>query len=297
MSANLPEFLRQMLASCPHAGGGVHAWLYNTARQLHAHMGPETVADLLEANAAQCGRHIPRREIEQAVSNSKATAWQPRETGRPVVARSGPKWPSVNTEQRAAIVRDGLKLADLWEASPVRFDDDESHTEEIIDSLFPGNPLLCCGRSNSDFATKPREAWRGKLSALGLIVPSPMSKPIGLTQEGKESAHTLESTGPRRFLIVEFDTGTFDEHAALLYHLAGYGPLALAVHSGSKSLHGWFLADGRSEETLIRFFRYAVSLGADRATWTRSQFVRMPEGTRENGKPQRVYYFNPGVLP
>ena len=40
----------------------------------------------------------------------------------------------------------------------------------------------------------------------------------------------------------------------------------------------------------------AVSLGADRATWTRSQFVRMPDGTRDNGNRQAVYFFNPEVL-
>src|SRR5690349_17937377 len=38
-------------------------------------------------------------------------------------------------------------------------------------------------------------------------------------------------------------------------------------------------------------FAYAVSLGADPATWTRSQFVRMPGGRRDNGKVQG------GVLP
>jgi hypothetical protein len=42
--------------------------------------------------------------------------------------------------------------------------------------------------------------------------------------------------------------------------------------------------------------QYAVSLGADRATWTRSQFVRMPDGARGNGERQTVFFFNPGVL-
>ncbi len=42
--------------------------------------------------------------------------------------------------------------------------------------------------------------------------------------------------------------------------------------------------------------RYAVALGADRATWTRSQFVRMPGGTRDNGKPQTIYFFNPKAV-
>ena len=42
--------------------------------------------------------------------------------------------------------------------------------------------------------------------------------------------------------------------------------------------------------------RHAVALGADRATWTPSQFVRMPGGTRDNGRAQTIYFFNPGVV-
>ena len=152
-------------------------------------------------------------------------------------------------------------------------------------------------RSNHDFATRSRKEWRGKLTALQLIVPSPMSGVTGITQERKESEHALSNTGPRRFLVVEFDQGGVDEHAAILLHLAVSGaPLALVVHSGSKSLHGWFYCAGQLEERLRRFMRYAVSLGADTATWSRSQFVRMPDGTRDNGHRQTVYFFNPNVV-
>jgi hypothetical protein len=97
-------------------------------------------------------------------------------------------------------------------------------------------------------------------------------------------------------LVLEFDQGAPDEHAALLLHLAERGPLALAVHSGSKSLHGWFFCVGRSTQRLHDFMGYAVMLGADPATWTRSQFVRMPDGLRDNGKRQTVYFFNPEVV-
>ena len=31
-------------------------------------------------------------------------------------------------------------------------------------------------------------------------------------------------------------------------------------------------------------------------TWTRSQFVRMPDGMREGGARQAVYFFNPEVM-
>jgi hypothetical protein len=130
------------------------------------------------------------------------------------------------------------------------------------------------------------------------------------------SAHALSNTGARRFLIVEFDFDTSnsaeearlltktetegrdvrDLSAALLLHLAEKAPLALAVHSGGKSLHGWFYCAKIAEEKVSRFFRDAVSLGADRANWNPSQFARMPDGLRENGKRQTVYFFNPGVV-
>ena len=175
----------------------------------------------------------------------------------------------------------------------MRFEDSEPHTESVIDALFHGNPWLCVGASDHEFKTRHREDLRGELSALALIVPSPMTSQTGKTRTGKTSEHTLESTGIRRFLIVEFDTGTADEHAALMLHLATLAPLALAVHSGGKSLHGWFYCAGQSEDATRRFMRYSVSLGADPATWTRSQFVRMPDGTRDNGKRQTIHFFNP----
>ena len=119
---------------------------------------------------------------------------------------------------------------------------------------------------------------------------------VGRTQDRKKSAHTLEATGPRWFLVIEQDSGTIDEQSAVLLHLAERAPLAVAVHSGGKSIHGWFYCAGQSEEKLRRFMQYAVTLGADPATWTRSQFVRLPDGTRDNGKRQTVYFLNRRVV-
>jgi hypothetical protein len=93
--------------------------------------------------------------------------------------------------------------------------------------------------------------------------------------------------------VIEQDTGTADEQAAVLLHLASKAPLVLALHSGGKSIHGWFYCNGQPEDHLLKFMRYAVMLGADRATWTRSQFVRMPDAIRNNGKRQTVLFFNP----
>ena len=193
------------------------------------------------------------------------------------------RWPR-NFELIEAVAHTGNDLVDLWEASPVRLDSNEAKADQIIDPLFPGSPLLCCGWTRHRFDTRPRTHWY-KLQDLQFIVPSPMAARQGVTREGKLSAHALSNIGPRRFLVVEFDfdagNSAAEAHllerlagegrdvrdlcAALLLHLAEKAPLALAVHSGGKSLHGWFYCAGVPEETVWRTFQYAVSLGADPA--------------------------------
>jgi hypothetical protein len=287
----LPQFVRDMLSAPPRRGEGLHNWLFRTARVLHPFRSREEIIDLLRA--ATSGEQVKSGEIDSAVDSSAGCAWIPGAKSMPFKKTSA--WPTLDQTKRAGIIADGAGLDDLWEMSP-RTLHDESHTEAIIDALFPGDPLLCCGQTSSKFATRPRSEWRGKMSTLQLIVPSPMTSVYGTTKEGKKSQHTLSNTGPRKFLVIEQDVGTQNEQAAVLAHLASRAPLVLAVFSGSKSIHGWFYCAGQTEERLRSFMNYAVSLGADSATWTRSQFVRMPDGMREGGARQMVYFFNPEVL-
>jgi hypothetical protein len=281
--------VRDLLATVPHSGNGVHRWLFRVARHLHAHLPAGEIVTLLENAVSNCGRHVPHSEIIDAVKNS-LVAWQPSNDQASKTAVS--KWPIINQEQLEAIVRDSGGLVDLWELSRPRIEDSAQHAEDIIDQLFPSNSLLCCGRSQSDFDTRCREQWRGELTPLQFIVPSAMTALVGKTQDGRQSKHTLSNTGERRFLVCEFDSGTIDEHAAVLLHLAGYAPLVCAVFSGRKSLHGWFFVHRQPEEKVLKFFRYAVSVGADPRTWTRSQFVRLPDGTRSSGERQTVFFLN-----
>jgi hypothetical protein len=292
---DMPQFVYDLLATPPHRGEGLNIWLFKVARVLHPYRSPEEILELLQATTY--GEPVRPGEIERAIENSKQYAWQP---GQPSVVRKQPAWPQINHNLRSEIIASAERdrLVDFWDASPARLEDNEAHSEQIIDALFPGNPLLCCGRSISEFETKSREEWRGFLSSLQFIVPSPMTARIGITKdkEGKESTHTLDNTGARRFLIIEQDQGTLDEQAAILSHLSQFGPLTLVLHSGSKSLHGWWYCAGQTEEFLHRFMQYAVSLGADDQTWCRTQFVRLPDGRRDNGKRQTVYYLNPGAV-
>jgi hypothetical protein len=292
MNAALPTWAVDILSAVPKSGEGFHSWLFRAACVLWKCGRSESdIREVLENAASTCGRFVPQREIDEAVRNSQVSAFQPLS----VLHRP---WPALNREQREAVIKKAkFSLVDLWEASPVRFKDNKPHTEEISDALFPGNPLLCCGKTKGDFDTKPRNQWRGELSRQQFIVPSPMVKWRGLTKDGKESAHCLDATGPRRFLVIEQDRGSVDDQSAVMWYLATIAPLVLVVHSGGKSIHGWFCCQGQDEEKILRpFMRVACLLGADHATWTRSQFVRMPGGLRANGKRQAVYYFRPEVI-
>jgi hypothetical protein len=290
------EYIRDLTASCPTTGSGlVHNWLYRTARKLHLlGFGKNAIIQLLEQGSASCGRAMKPHEIEDAVEASERDLRCPQigAEHRP------PKWPEADQKQIESIARDGARLADLKRMSPVKWEDDrKQRTDEIIDILFPGNPLLCMGLSKFVFNTRPREAWRGELALTEFIVPSPMSKIVGITKDGKPSERTLDSTGPRRFLVVEFDKGTLDQHAAILVHLGKSAPLAMVVYSGKKSLHGWFYAHEQPEVKVEKLFREAVILGADPQLWSRSQFVRLPDGWRAgNQRRQWTIYLNPKIV-
>ena len=294
-TGELPQFIRDLIASPPAHGGGVHQWLFRVARQLHIHRDEQSIIHLLAAATDGCGRHVPHREIVAAVKGAASCAYIPGSTSSSVDRPAKPKWPELNATARAkAIQSASMDLASLWEASPIRCVSGEIDAEWIIDELFPGNPLLCVGHASDDFTTAPREALRGLLSEMSLIVPSPMSAFKGARKsDGKLSAHTLSNTGPRCYLVTEFDSGSQDEQAALIWHLKPFAPLVAVVHSGGKSLHAWWHCQGIDTAVVHRFFSYAVSLGADPATWTRSQFVRLPEGWRADKQArQACYYLN-----
>jgi hypothetical protein len=306
--------IKSILESCPIAGNGVNNWLFPAALKLHRmKIDPEVIEQLLEEATADCGRAMKPDEIERAVYNS-----HPDRLGKRPWRRA---WPRRNYEQIEAIALGGIGVSKLEKLSPVRLDDSNNHAEELVTTLFPGDPMLCAGPSTSLVITRPRKEWQGFLHKQQFIVPSAMTKRKGRTRDGTLSSRSLENVGPRQFLVVEFDfkettevglpspaapmlqrlaargVSVFDLCAALHAELAAIRPLALVVHSSGKSLHGWYPCDGDGEEDKMhRFMLFAVSLGADPATWTRIQLVRMPDGVRDNGNRQRVLYFNPAVL-
>ena len=194
-------------------------------------------------------------------------------------------------------------------------------SEEVIDQLYPGNPLLCRSRQYESYAfTDTRESIRGVEEKYEWIVPSPMVAKWGWNGKGKKSYRCRENAARiRSYLIIEFDFGeTFKKHLdawaregisprdvqiALIYFLARQGEPRrfpfMIVDSGGKSLHSWFAIGRKFPETAaLALLSRALVFGADKRAEYPEQFFRFPGGTRssERGQPQPILFYDPRTI-
>jgi hypothetical protein len=291
---------------------GVHSWLFGRARYLRDE-GLEQTAALDElrrhvvASTFRSGRAVDEREIIDAVAAVYCSA--------PVLRAATiadydhvTGWPAEMMTPRGGINRARLNyilaaagdfgLVDLWEQSPARPPDIRA-PRWALTQLFSESDLICCGRSNDNFTAKSLHDWADdELLTHQLIMPNPSRKLIGNTKAGVESAHCRDAVGLRRYIVVESDAGfDVDQQVKVLEHLRtrSKARLAAVVLSGGKSVHGWFRCDNVPNSHLYLWFQYAISLGADPRLWLPEQFVRLPDGLRDNGARQNLIYLNPAI--
>lgn len=278
---------------------GVNTWTLSTARKCQlaglTEAETETVITSFEGEL-RLGRYFTDDEITRAINTVFST--------QPDVTR--PKWPPVNQELQRHVIAEQSRvtLATLQHCSPEALDQEP---RAILEKLFPGDPLLCVSREfdRGTITHQLSGVSPAFLKGASFIVPSPMSAKTGRAKDGRLSAHCLDNTGARRYLVVEIDDMTIskDKQVGIINHLAAYAALVAVTDSAGKSLHALFLVEGPQEGSgspLERLFAYAVSLGADPRMWVRSQFTRMPNGTRQitggvkhEPRRQSLVYFNP----
>jgi hypothetical protein len=272
-----------MSKKCPPSGSGrVNSWTWATACEgKKLGWSPEKVRQHLWENTTHSADEA-EYEIERAVSRVFSVAGIPAAKRIPL---------RDDALIRKICASDG-GLATLEDNSPVK----GIAQAELLPQLFPTNPLIWAAyRVSPERAdTRPLDRWLPHANRLQFIVPNPMrTRDI---PEGGKSRRCEKNTGERRFLVIERDRGSLDEQSAILLYLARFAPLVMVVHSGGKSLHGWFFVAGRAESKNKQFMDLAVSAGADHHTQLKCQPVRMPEGTRDNGTKQRVLLFSPELL-
>jgi hypothetical protein len=307
--------------AAPNQGQGLHNSLPKLARIcMLRRCSQEQAFELIAETVVRRGGKIIPRSIEQAIERVYSQSFSTD------VRQSARDWPAADLDLIRSITlgKPGARLEELLERSPVRLPDmpdiQPGTTDNIIHGLYPGEDLLLCLGVNNYSTETYRLSRTRDLHRFRLLVPSPMSKPIGITQDGRESGRCLDNTGPRRYLVTEFDFKEFDDQerptkyapliadwrsagmtvqdacAAIILEMLPSGPLSMVVYSGGKSLHAWWWCLGESEEPgtkLHRFMCGAAKRGSDTATFTRSQFVRMPGAIRiNNGVKQSVHYLD-----
>lgn len=280
--SNIPPSLREALENPPEPGNR-NVWLFTVAKRARRFASEKKVRALLLKVATQWTDRDFTPEIDRAVSrafNERSAQLQQ------ATAEHKLPWPDYN---QAAWTR-RLNTPIPFPEKPL-----DITTEQVIDRLFPGNPLICAAQDTRSAITQEREAWRGKEAALQFIVANPMTAVTGFNQSGKLSNRCHDNaTKCRRYLVVEFDRGEITQQAAILSSLSTQQvPLILVIWSGSKSLHGWFDVQRLNEYQKHRFFRHAVFLGADPTLWDPAKLVRMPGGRRDNGHTQHIFHFDP----
>jgi hypothetical protein len=235
-------------------------------------------------------RLVEDREIENAIRNAMSYNEGKQETQN--------RLPKANEELRQTAFKNSPfhNVAALKKASKVMAPELLS-SGAVLDRFFRSDELVCMARSKNMAETMRRENFRGGEEQFPYIVPNAMVSVWGLNSLGIRSKRCNNNVGPVTRVVIEFDSGTLDEQAALIGAISKCGvPLSMVLWSGGKSLHSWFDMTSMNKDERQKLFRYAAALGADRATFIPCQLCRTPNAIRpENGNRQEVYLLNVGT--
>jgi hypothetical protein len=267
---------------------GINLWMLSSARKCrNAGYSTHQAEMMIYTFNGQARRPFKANEVRRAVARAYETELAPTSEPKPAKQQWKPA-KTMTTKAKHNLKR--ITEDHLWYASP--WIPDDGLTQEIIlRELFPDpDGLVCVGKSAFRFKTAKLSEIKG-LDQCQFIVPCYMTKVKGLTQDGKESEHCLDNCGERRFCVCDFDEPKSEDHPTIIWYLAKFYHLTMALSSGGKSLHAWFEV---AKDDEAGFWKLAIELGADPALMrNRSSFVRMPLGRRDNGALQRVIHFNP----
>lgn len=267
---------------------GVNHWnsiAQSVTNSLHrAGFDSEELNDILTASGDAYEEPVTPRDIKKVISNASKPS--------PQKGKVSTAWPAFNRSIVDGLISESTvnSVAELVASMGTP---ETTEPNEILSKLYSDDSLLCLAmKAQEKFVTKKLSEWMTKGIHHNFIVPSAMSSRTGLTKEGGKSGRCADNTGERQYLVIEFDKLSYGEQVAMIMKLSTMAPLVMVLDTGNKSLHTWFRCDDETEEERRRFMSYAVSLGADKATWTACQLVRLPGGKHhKTGKPHQVLVF------
>ncbi len=284
----------------PHYG--IHAFLYSYACECAEISIPPEVC--LTELLRQCGspsvrRFVPEHEMESAVESAYTKVlsldrWADSE-------EQTPRFPRFDrTAAEREFIQRGTTLDDLRAASPIA---PPERVKPILSELFAPDELVCmsCGPNiaKSSVRTLAERLQRPEivLERNSFLVSHPMTARTGITKDGREDRpRAASNTGPRRWVVCDFDVPPPEWHPSIIGALSEYGSPNLILNTGGKGLHAWFPIGNTPPEAVQTFEELAAELGADPALLgdaKRCQWMRTPNAVRDNGRRQDVLFWNP----
>lgn len=274
------NYCADLLRNPPKPGEGRHGWLFKVAASMYrSHCRPEKIREFLVAECEARAWHDRLKDIDKIFITLEA-GLVPTDTTKL------PPWPMKHHAERA-------KRFD----HPSMFDPNaptDVSTSDVLRTLYAPDDIICVGWKVWQYSTMPAKEFFLTAKNAEYIVANTMTAELSAAGS-KRSKAIASPPEKRKFAIVEFDTNdTREQQAAVLSSLhAPSHPLALAVWSGGKSIHGWFNVSGLSPYLKLRFYRFAAWLGADESLYDMAKLVRMPGGRRSNGNEQHILYWEP----
>jgi hypothetical protein len=204
----VPRWLKKLVYE-PECSTGTHPTLRTLAKWLVIFMPLAECEGLafhwLKVAAQKCPRVADDAELKRLL------AWP---TGRTsdntsTAPTSYISQPAIDIDDLYELIVRGPTRNEFRECSPLQlYNTRDRNTTEILDAWgrYSGdaNPWICY-RSKDYFFTRRLSEMRDRAHVFEQIVPSPMKQQQGKTISGHLSQHSLEATGSRLFLVVEFD--------------------------------------------------------------------------------------------
>lgn len=178
----------------------------------------------------------------------------------------------------------------------------------IIEALFEPDEIVNIQNTRFEVGTLVkvkdiREKFPpAELSTYKFLNPSTFKKvegvPNPLDKDKKIATRCNANVKARPYMVLEMDSkddALIERFTTFALELAKFVPLALAVHTGGKSVHFWYDARDAKPADVSAVFALACLHGADKAMAVKSQIARMPNvsASEEGRGAQRVLYYDP----
>lgn len=302
------------LSSIPAPGCGCHASLLSVANYgIAAGIDPETILDDIRANIPSGNRHIPDREITDAIQKAMREFNQgtfvPKPRPDSIVQDNEAAWETI---RKLAPLK---AEADLMASSPVALKD-EADPRDLFEYLFNLDDVLFIG-ARHDSGT-PGETIRTALEwynflrdggkAGPFIILNPLTGKPGAKKSG--DGQTLRGDGcikEFRYCLVEFDNRSRDDQVAFWSWLIDRDPTLVMclIDSGNKSVHAWLnvrriarvetLEDWQAHIKVDFYGGLLAGLGVDTACSNPARLSRMPGFFREDKNKHQKLLWLQGV--